>query len=350
MPNSLTEETLFDIAAESSAQLIDWAFPIEGDMLDFRRVDEYFNYFAPAGYFSSQSIFFDLDDDDLLAFFLTIAFHLSGVLVADKKAQWIFEPDDSLIDVRIAIDHPSFDPQPFSLYRLVAERFVKGASSDNLDNLESLISIFSEYEILSVKYVTPIDVHYATDDDIKLYSDCAEYSRSILKELGFNLNSSVEDLYILDFAINLIFEPGGMVRESGRAPEVIGGNVNSFIIGMGFHLGRIFIKHTEGKWISHPDYEGVCVSNNLLRNLYPIRQIFLRTQYGSDCDPERALSIMDTPLVCASLARKVQRHEFDTREELTRLLKESLPAASEEESSEATLEEMIDLIYHQAGV
>lgn len=339
-------ERLNKQALEATKQLHQWKVPVLGDIMDFRRIDEYFCYHAPFGHFLETCVFHNLGEKDLSSLLLAIAQHLSGVLVRRNHARWVMPADEDPLNVSVRMNNKEAFQEPLCFAQIVAHRIAVGAEADNLTNLDFLVSLQPEYDKLSRNYATPLPQQDSSEREIEQYRKCADSAKQLLKKLGVTLNDTLSDLVVLDTAIDAIFLPGGIPKGESQIQAMIGKDPQEFSLGLGFHFGFLCVRYTQGTWVSHPSLLAVSLRDTLLNPLYPVQRVLNRIGLAAQADILHTLSSFESPLVCAHLARKLQNHEIETRENVASLLAQFLPSVPKDDPSGASLERMVTMIYN----
>jgi len=332
-------------ATRATAQLQSWNMPIAGDLLDFRRLDEYLTWHAPGGEFLSSCVFHGLGAEDQANVIRAIAMHLSGILVRGGFGVWEPHPRCILLGVAVRMHDLITWPEPLCFYDIVRHRLATGAAADNLTSLDFLVSPLPGYEELARAYVGPIEVQGATPAEQREYRRLAEHSRGVLGRLGWELTRELSDLAALDEAMSELYPEGDMSTLPERVAAAGGEETQLFLFGLGLHLGFVCQECLEGVWLAHPSLAGVSITSPLLNTLYPVQLLLRRLKAGGVPDPIVELKALEVPLVCARLARMVERHEITTRAEVARLMAEAVPELVEEDPTGSALERVVDLIY-----
>lgn len=337
-------EACKEAALKATTQLKEWSLPVQGDIMDFRRLDEYLSYHAPGGVFLESCAFANLSEVEVDGILAAISMHLNGVLTRRNLARWLPESDGSAQGSYIIFKGVPAYSDPISMYDTVWKRFSVGATADNLTNLDMLVSLFPDYDHLAALYSSPIKHVELSPKELSQYQAAAKASITKLHELGFNFNGELSDLKELDDAINEIFEPGAVLRQDDKIQRVVGEDIRSFGIGLGLHLGFVFERFSGQTWMKHMSIQGISLQGEFLNPFYPVQRFWDRAILAQEANQISALESLVSPLVCADLARKFAAHEVNTRAELAELLKEALPSIMEDDPSGQSLDRMVTMI------
>jgi len=330
-------------------QIKEWKIPLQGDLMDFRRLDEFFSLFAPQGRFSEQCVFHGLPDSDVGPVLLTMGQHLAGLLVRRGHARWSMNGKDDTFGASVIFKDNAVLTQPFNFFVQTIRRFEAGANQDNLTSLEFMIAHLPDYGNLSRVYISPWKKERASAALIAQWDSEAKWVATALSKCGFNLTREMSDLQMIDDAIDLCFTEPGVLSQEELVKRSVGDDARRLTFALGMHLGFIVQKFTEGAWLNHPNGSGICIDECLLTPVYPVRKIEERIQALGGELTLVGIATLVSPLACAHLARKIQKHEIETREELKRLLRSAIPSLMEDDPSGSAVERMTSLIEAQAG-
>lgn len=348
-PTPLQIDQMNKAAVAAMQQLKTWGLPVQGDILDFKRVDEWFSHYAPTGRFSERSAFHGLKDGEVAGVILIIARHLAGVLVRRNHARWVLaqKEDESMTTIRM-VDTTLFK-DPLFLTGSVLTRYAVGAQSDNTTNLTFIVANLPEYSKLSATYKSIIDRQPATKSQLDLYKKEASNAVTICQQAGYNLSSDLGDLRILDKLIDESFEPSGMLRPNCSLSQHLKGETITFAIALGLHLGLLMQKFSHAVWYHSDESASMMVKSPYINDQYPITLIRNRIALVGKADCMSELVSFEPPLVCADLAHKFKMHEITTSAQITELLDRAIPAIRKEDPSGGALERMTLMIRAQAG-
>lgn len=319
---------------------------LKDDILDFRRLDEYINYYAPAGQFISGSELAGKDDHDVQMAMLDCALHLGHVLVESAAARWKDPEGDELSDAALEFTTGHMTGTEMKLFYTVMLRLDVGAGSDNLTNLEMLVSMLPGYSELLRQYQTPYPTFRADESELDEIKRRCRRAHETMQSFGFLLDGTTNDLRQIDLAIQSFFDENSEMRKA----HADGRFSDSDIEDLGLYVGSLFKTYAGGEWHSHSAVYGYAIKETLLQDFYPVWTVARRMLNGPEADGVTALYGLESPMVCAKLARKVKAHEINTREELKRILARSIPSASLEDPSGKSVERLADMVSLWSGV
>ncbi len=319
---------------------------MKDDLMDFRRLDGYINYYAPSGTFLQSSELSKLSEEERGQALLDLAMHLSGVLVREKLAEWVPAASGSVQDTAVRFIEGVTSGTELMLYSSVLRRLAAGSASDNLTNLDFLTSTFPNYMELHRSYQDPF-VTFAVESE-KIASLKARAGRALLvmKQLGLPLNGDTNDLRQIDLAITSFFDEQSAIRQAVSENKFTDESIED----LGIYLGFLIQKFAGGVWHDHPDVQGLSLKQMSIQDIYPVTKVTQLFLAGAPADAISSLVGLEAPLALAQLTKKVNEQEITSRKELSEALSNALPSVMLEDPTGASLSRMVDMISAMSDV
>lgn len=315
------------------------------DALDWRRFDDYVDYYAPAGErFLNGSALHGLEGDALQQELLDISLHLAAIPVENGWADWVIPDDNNLADLQVQF-REGCGVGTYNLFHTVLRRVEIGAMADNLSNLDMLISLSPDYNKLSRSYSNPYPSLPASPGRVAEFERRAQRACLEMKRRGFNLTGELDDLRELECIVMSLFQENGALKAMLDNETL----TDDFVFDIALHLGVVCQKFSGGVWHDHDDIFGISIQCAGFAPIHPARRLLKRIEYGLNADSFTSLLSLEPSLVCADLANKFREHEISTREELAQVLAARLPNMMDEDPSGASLERMVTMITNFAA-
>jgi hypothetical protein len=296
----------------------DWGISLSSTPEDAGFLDQFLNYYAPAGRFSEQLGYGELNAIGLESVGRAIAAHLAQVFIDAGRALW---GADSQTDIVVTIPASG---GTIPLESFVNERILLGASADNFSCLESLAA---ELRLLDggSRHTFPADKwEIAAEEELRFFESEAKWAQDKLRGLGVALNRTLSDLSEIDRCIDSVFEPGGELSERGAS--VLGSEHDRFVASVGFLIGGLIHDLLPATWSKHPDLEGVSLFTAELGRIFPIARVQRRAYLGSAADFSLQLGAFAFGVGAAVVSHEVQRGKLQDAVQIRSRLIELLPA------------------------
>ncbi|MCB0358979.1 MAG: tetratricopeptide repeat protein, partial [Bdellovibrionales bacterium] len=335
-----TAEELDAFAESANDRLKEQGIVFENDVLDWRRFDDFINYYAPAGEFTTSSKLSGLPEGKVRSVLLDCALHLGAAAVRSGGATWVpgEEGDPEGAEIELTAEHVK--GMRLGLQSAIVQRVRGGACSDNLTNLDMWASMLPGYRELSAAYHSPYVTFEAEEHRKGSFIARAQWAKKCMASFGFPLDGQLSDLAQMDAAIATIFVEGSPI-----ATAIAEGRLDDrFIEDLGLYFGCMVEHYTGGIWHDHPDIYGVSLKGMLISDIFPVWGIRRRFSAGADAGELASLQSYESPLVCCQLARKLKDHEIETREQLQGMLDAALPSLLRDDPTGASLGRMTDMI------
>ncbi|MCB0346387.1 MAG: tetratricopeptide repeat protein [Bdellovibrionales bacterium] len=310
-----------------------------GDVCDWRRFDDYVDYYAPGGKFLRGSALHGLEGADLQEWLLDISLHLAAIVVEKGFARWVIPNDQNMADVEIEFNE-GCGVGKYNLFNSVLHRVEVGANADNLTNLEMLISMTSEFDEVVGSYRNPYPALPASPGRIAEFERRAARACTEMRRRGFNLTGDLNDLREIECIVMSLFQENGALKQMMDNDTL----TDDFVFDIGFQLGMVCAKYYGGEWYDHDDVFGISIHCTGYAPIHPIRRLLKRIEYGLNADSITSLLSLEPALICADLTNKLREHEISTREELAAMLAEALPSVMDEDPSGKSLDRMVTMI------
>lgn len=335
----LAAKDLEALAQDARARLKTRRITMKNDLLDFRRVDDYVNYHAPAGVFLDSSHLFRLSEREYKSAIFDIAIHLGQLLVDEKLAQWQIEADFTPMQVGLIIAGEQTQ-MPISMFANVARRVQAGGSDNAMVSLDALVNLLPGYHHIAMHYSNPFMALPADEERLEEFETRAQRAKALLEQFDFRLDGSLNDVRELEFAIASIWSETGGLSEL----EQSGSMSYELVDDIGFYLGSLFENLAGGEWYDHNDLNGISLQSMIIKNIHPILEIRKRLEIGPDVSEMTSLLVFEPPLVCAYLCAQMQENVIDSREQLLQLIAENLPSILDDDPSGKSINRMADMI------
>lgn len=256
--------------------LKEWNVPLSNSFADCGLLDEFINYFAPAGIFSERLEYGYLNDVGVKTVARVFAAHLASVLAREGRAVW---QGDKARRISLAVP---LSGGVVPLESFVLDRILLGASADNFSSLESLGAELLPQESASTRVVLSDRWEAAKPEELAFFESEATWAREKLGRLGAVPHTGLADFSEMDRCINLAFEPGGELSQHGSA--ILGDERDRFIAALGLLVGLMISELLPATWSRHPDLEGISVSTLELGRIFPVARVQRRAHLGSAAD------------------------------------------------------------------
>jgi hypothetical protein len=270
---SQDEKVVVQTARET---LKEWSVPISNSFADCGLLDEFINYFAPAGIFSERLEYGYLNDVGVKTVARVFAAHLAAVLTREGQAVW--QGDKAR---RVSLSVPSSGGS-VPLESFILDRILLGAGADNFSSLESLGAELLPQESASARVMLSDRWEAARPEELAFFESEATWAREKLGVLGAVLEHNLGDFSEMDRCINVVFEPGGELSQHGTS--ILGSERDRFIAALGLLVGRMISELLPATWSRHPDLEGISVSTLELGRIFPVARVQRRAHLGSASD------------------------------------------------------------------
>ncbi len=334
------EERLTAYIAEAREKLKTLNMVWHGDVCDWRRFDDYIDYYAPAGgSFLKGSALHGIQGVDLQEWLLDIALHLAAIVVENGYADWVIPDDLNMADVEIEFKE-GMGVGKHNVFNNAWRRLEVGAMADNMTNLEMLISMTPEYSSCVKSYRNPYPSLPASPGRVAEFERRAARACKEMQKRGFTLNGDLNDLREIECIVMSLFQDDGALK------QMMDNNTLSddFVFDIAFQLGVVCAEYYGGEWYDHDDLFGISIQCAGYSPIHPIRRLLKRIEYGMNADAFSSLLSLEPALVCADLTNKLREHEINTREELSSMLAEALPSVMDEDPSGKSLDRMVTMI------
>jgi tetratricopeptide (TPR) repeat protein len=317
-PSGAVESPLWSgdkvLASTEAKRLIEsWKVPLSGSLADFSFLDDWIDFYAPAGHFTAGLEHSSLNEAGLPVVARTLAVHLAGVLETAKLAAWSAERP-----LHIALPSGTMLP----LESFVHDRLLLGASGDNLSSLASLL--------IELPGAVPPDASYsaprvlANDREIREYERESEWAASKITALGGTLSGAISDLSELDRVFDITFDAGGEIRSG--VTELTDDDIDRFIRAAGLLVGRIISSHIPAKWYAHPDAAGIALSAFEIGFVFPVARTQRRIMLAAGADYGTRLTSLGLSCAVARALVEVKEGGLKDAEAIKMRLLELLPA------------------------
>lgn len=306
----------------------------QGDLMDFRRFDDYVNYYAPCGTFLPSSAFAALNMQEFNQRLIECAQHFASVLHRGRHAR----PGKEGAQVEF-LEGPS-SGSTLDLSASLLRRIDAGSASDNMTSLEFLVLGLAPYSAQRQDYKNPFVTFEMEEERIAALKARARRARDMMESLGLPLSGNSNDLRQMDLAINSFFDEASEIRKAVIEKRFS----DSSIEDLGIYLGFLVQKLAGGQWYEHPDVQGLALRGLGIQDIYPVArvtQLFLagRPSGAIDC-----LTGLEAPLAMANLCKQVQKHEITTRAQLREALAEAIPSLMLDDPTGAAVNRMTEVV------
>lgn len=314
-----------------------WGISLAGTPADARFFDEFLSYYAPAGRFSEQLEYSQLNVVGLETVGRAIAAHLAQVFIDAGVAHWREVSTKSVV-----LTIPS-SGGTVPLESFVNERILLGCSADNFSCLESLAAELCPYHGGGRNTFLGDKWESAGVAEQSFFESEAKWAHDKLQELGAILKHTLSDLSEIDRCIDSLFEPGGELSERGGS--LLGNERDRFVAAVGFLIGDLIRDLLPATWSKHPDLEGVSLFTAELGRIFPVARVQRRIYLATAADFSLQLGSFAFGVGAAAVAHEVQRGKLQDAAQIRGRLIDLLPAL--ETFPEAELDSLVQSLEKQ---
>ncbi len=290
------------VARAAQQALKEWSLSLSNSFADCARIDEFLNYFAPAGIFSERLEYGYLNDIGVNTVARVLAAHLADVLTREGRAVWQVDKNK-----RISLSVPS-SGGTIPLESFVLDRILLGASADNFSSLESLGAELLPRESASTRVVLSDRWEAARPEELAFFESEAVWAREKLGVLGAVLLNNLADFSEMDRCINIVFEPGGELSPHGTT--VLGDERDRFIAALGLLVGVMINELLPSTWSRHPNLEGISISTLELGRIFPVARAQRRAHLGSAADFSAQLGAFAFGVAAATVSHEIGKGDL----------------------------------------